>query len=300
MKYMAIKKSIVALFGILALLATSCINDDLAECAKLTLRVNNHLGEDITGSGVASTVSLFIYDENMKHIDTRQLDADFIKSKQTIELNYPNGSKLNIVAWGNLYGNQTVTEAKKIDDLKVLLKSSNDLAQSPDSLFYGMKDVVVLGNGVAGGDQVIEINPKTGNIEMETIGLDEYLGKTKGLKSSKSFNFYMDRTLSGFDYKGSLIGDSVYYNPDYVDSGRNGYDIITAKKDNVVSGENLTFRLNLGNGEEIAVTEDEDGLPFQTTPFNLTRAVFEFNKDGFVGVRVTVTPWGIVDDEHEF
>ena len=299
MRYIGIKKGLVVMLGLLAFLATSCINENLDECAKLTLRVNNHLGEDITGSGVASTVSLFIYDENMKHLETRQLDVDFIKSSQPIELNYPNGHKLNIVAWGNLRGKQTVTEADKLDDLKVMLKSSNSLAQSPDSLFYGSKEVVAFGGGIAGESQQIVINPKIGAIEMETIGLDKYLGKTKGLKSTGEFDFYMDRTLSGFDHKGELTGDSVYYNPDYVNSGKNNYDIITAEKDNVVSGENLTFRLSLG-GEEFSVTKDDDGKPFTTTPFNLTRAQFLFNEDGLISVRVTVTPWGVVDDDHEF
>ncbi|MFQ6927365.1 MAG: FimB/Mfa2 family fimbrial subunit [Parabacteroides merdae] len=119
--------------------------EDLDECYKLTLKVVNHKGDDITALSVVSEAKLFIYDNNSKLLDTRDLNDAFIRGKETIELNYPESSKLHLIAWGNLKGHQDVNEATKAEDFAVSLKSEGEIAQSPDSIFFGDIDVTVRG-----------------------------------------------------------------------------------------------------------------------------------------------------------
>ena len=197
---------------LLGVLATSCIKDDLDECYKLRLKAENIKGEDVTGLGYVSAASLYIFDENLNYLETRVLDKDFIISHDEIVLdNYPASQKLNIVAWGNvnvLGDKQEVSESKRIEDLKVMLKSQNSLAVLPDSLYFGIQQVQTKASGGITENKEIVVHPKVGSVTIETINL-KYGLRSKGISSVNECDFYLNRTLSGFDYQGEQIGDSV-------------------------------------------------------------------------------------------
>ena len=95
-----------------------------------------------------------------------------------------------------------MNEATKAEDFAVSLKSEGEIAQSPDSIFFGDIDVTVRGNGVAGGNQEIVLEPKTGTVEMRTLNL-QYALTARGLRATDECDFYMDRTLNTIDYKAS-------------------------------------------------------------------------------------------------
>ena len=116
MKSILTKKVLFLALVAVTVFATGCIKEDLDECYKLTLKVVNHKGDDITALSVVSEAKLFIYDNNSKLLDTRDLNDAFIRGKETIELNYPESSKLHLIAWGNLKGHQDVNEATKAED----------------------------------------------------------------------------------------------------------------------------------------------------------------------------------------
>ena len=144
MKSILTKKVLFLALVAVTVFTTGCIKEDLDECYKLTLKVVNHKGDDITALSVVSEAKLFIYDNNSKLLDTRDLNDAFIRGKETIELNYPESSKLHLIAWGNLKGHQDVNEATKVEDFAVSLKSEGEIAQSPDSIFFGDIDVLSL------------------------------------------------------------------------------------------------------------------------------------------------------------
>lgn len=303
MKYLSVIKQSVCLL-LLVFWASSCIKEDLDACYKLTLSVHNAKGDDVTTlkENNVENATIYIFDENQKLLATRTLDKEFIISRKEITLtDYPANSKLHIVAWGNLAGgNQDVANAKELNDLTVMLRRQNELAKSPDKLFYGNKDVELNdASTVVGGNQEIVIRCKVGDITMDTRGL-ENVRRVRNLKSTDEFNFYMDRTLSGFDHAGQLIGDSVYYNPDYQPAVESRNDIETIEPNNVVTGEKLKFRLEMGGKELAMIDTDDTGKPISTTVENNTHVRFTFGEDGTVSVKVKVTPWGTVDDDIEF
>lgn len=298
MKSILTKKALSLALAALAMLTTGCIKEDLDECYKLTLKVVNHKGDDITALSVVSEAKLFIYDANSKLLGTRDLNDAFIRGRETIELNYPESSKLHLIAWGNLKGNQDVSDATKAEDLTVSLRNDEmQIAQSPDSLFFGDIDVTVRGNGVAGENQEIVLEPKTGTVEMRTLNL-QYALKTRGLRATDECDFYMDRTLNTMDYKGELTGDSVYYNPD---ADWKGSEWETTAPQSLYLGQNMTGSIQVGN-ERYEVKEGtfDDGTtgPIEIHPFQRTLVLFEWGEDGaFLGAKIKVTPWGVVDDD---
>lgn len=285
------------------ILAAGCIKEELDACYKLRLKVERK-GNDITSSGYVSNASLYIFDEKLNYLETRRLDKDFIVARKVIELPYPENRKLNIVAWGNeTNGRQDITEAERIEEFKVMLKSQNGLAQTPDSLYYGIKQVVTKAGGIADADAEIVIRPKVGTFKVQTSGL-EYKLRSLGMKAAGEMDFNMDRTLSGFDYQGKLIGDSVYYVP------RSGWndsqkEWITPEEETMCAGENLKVKLNMGDLTLGTATEAIDSQTGEIGPIKcregeLTEVIIEFAPDGSLSARMRITPWGAVRDSIKF
>ena len=287
----------------LCVLVTGCVNEDLEECYKLRLRAENIKGEDVTGLGYVSAASLYIFDENQNYLETRVLDKDFIISHDEIVLdNYPANRKLNIVAWGNvnvLGDKQEVSESKRIEELKVMLKSQNSLAVLPDSLYFGIQQVQTKASGGITENKEIVVHPKVGSVTIETRNL-EYGLRSKGISSVKECDFYLNRTLSGFDFQGEQIGDSVYYNPASVASDEKIGEWETPNLQTACPGDSLGVSLDINGINLGSATLDQDNKPIATKAGENTHIVLEFAEDGTLSARVQVRPWGEVNDHIEF
>lgn len=305
-----IKQSLLLVAAVLAAMLTGCIKDDLAECSKLTLKVEGLNGTDImdiTSLGLVEDATLYIFDENRKLLETRNLSKDFILAKEVIKLdNYPDNTKLHIVAWGNLKGgNQSVTDPKQLDDLKVQLKSSEDgFAQSSDSLYFGTKEVTSLGSGIVGGDGQVVIRLKTGTYTIKTLGLNNAL-KSYGLKSAADFDFYINRTLDTHDNSGALTGDSVAYHPEgtydtaqeWLTTGVIDKAMFGGKQ-NSFAGEDLGISITSKDGRvNKTVYVDDNGDPFEIPEGGRLDVLLLFGEDGTISAKMRITPWGVVEED---
>ena len=297
-----IRQLLFPAFCLLGLFATSCIHEDLDECYTLRLRAENIKGEDVTGLGYVSAASLYIFDENLNYLETRVLDKDFIISHDEIVLdNYPASQKLNIVAWGNvnvLGDKQEVSESKRIEDLKVMLKSQNSLAVMPDSLYYGTQQVQTKAGGITENKEIV-VHPKVGSVTIETINLEVGLRKN-GIATVNDCDFYLDRTLSGFDYQGEQIGDSVYYNPASVPNEENAGQWKTPNLQTACPGSGMEVSLSVNGVQLGSAVVDEKGDAIATYAGQNTHIALEFAEDGTLSARVQVRPWGEVNDHIEF
>lgn len=296
------KKALSLVLLAVTMLTAGCIKDDLDECSKLTLKVVNYQNDDITPLGDVKDVSLYVFDENKTLLETVQLDKDFIVNRKEILLNYPEGTKLTLVAYGNLSGgNQEVKTGTKAEDLLVSVKKTDDgQAFSPDSIFYGNKEVVTFGvGGYVGGNQEIVIHPRTGTVTMRTVNLPK--APLSGLKAGEdvTYQFQVDRLKESLDYSGTQAGSTVHYNPDgELDNSR---EWITPDRTNMYDNENLEGSIYY-NGQLLQSVEDgvyEDGTrgPITVQAQRNTLIQLEWGDDGaFLGAKIKVTPWGVVDD----
>lgn len=303
MKSILLTKKVLSL-ALLAIvvLATGCIKDDLAECSKLTLKVLNFQDDDITPLGDVKDAALYVFDENHKYLETVQLDDDFIKNRKDIILNYPEGTKLMLVAYGNLAGGkQDIKIGTKAEDLFVSLKADEGLAQSPDSLFYGNKTVETAGaGGYAGGNQEIIIRPRTGTITLSTKNLSKGLA-VKGLKASanSTYMFQVDDMVQSLDYTGTQTGDTVFYQPD---GQLQQQEWATVKETMMYDDQNLSGTIYVDGKPFQRVTKatyrDLTEGPINIQVQNNVHVQFEWGEDGaFLGAKIKVTPWGVVDDD---
>lgn len=308
-----VKKALLAALVALAVLATGCIKEDLDACSKLTIRVENAAGEDITNQGEVAGATLYIFDANKNFLEKRQVDKAFILTHTEIKLdNYPDNTKLYIVGWANMTGdNQEIADAKRLEELSLSLKKADGYAQSPDSLYYGNREVTTFGSGILGGDGVIPVRHKTATISVKTSGLPTAL-RSFGLKSSSDLDFYMNRTLDTYNYSGKLTGDSVSYNPagQYDTSGEwqtKGPEDINSKggKQNSFAGEKLSFTIQSKDGRINETVYEalniETGViePFRSDEGGRVDVLIEFI-DGAISAKMRISPWGVVDDSIQF
>ena len=294
------KKLLLLAMVLLGISTTGCIKEDLDECYTLKLKVENIKGDDITESGWMESTNLYIFDENLNYLETRSLDKNFIRSRNEIVLDgYTADRSLRIVAWGNVNAlgeNQTVSEAQKIEDLKVMLKSDNGLAVNPDSLYYGSEQVLTKAGGVSKATEIV-IRPKIGTVTIETRGLQEQLAK-RGLRSAGSADcdFFLNNTMNGFDYRGEQIGDDVYYNP----AGtwdEAGSEWVTPTMQTACPGEDMTVSISVNGVSLGSANVDENGDPIYTTAGENTHLILEWDEGGTLSVRAIVRPWGVVEED---
>lgn len=283
-----------------ALVLTGCIQENLAACYKLTLKAENAKGEDVTGLALADA-SLYVFDEDYTYLETVRLTQQQIRNREEIRLIYPEDRNLHVVAWGNLSGeNQTVTESKLIEDLKVMLKSRDGLAQTPDDLFYGNRLVLTKAGGGIYEDDTIVVRPKLSQVNIVTENIKYALNKNFPSKPNEDIDcdYFVNRTLSGFDYQGQLTGDSVFYSPD---AGWDDNKEYFAPNYRMCSGDSLGVELTAENLTLATATHDDDGKPLKAPEAGILYVVLRFAENGsLLSVRQTVRPWGTVDDHIEF
>lgn len=307
------KKALFVALVILAVLTTGCIKEDLDACSKLTIRVENAAGDDITNLGEVVGATLYIFDANKNFLEKRQVDKAFILTHTEIKLdNYPDNTKLYIVGWANMVGdNQDITEAKRLEELSLSLKKSDGYAQSPDSLYYGNKEVTTFGSGIVGGDGEIPVRHKTATISVKTSGLPSAL-RSFGLKSSNDLNFYMNRTLDTYSYSGTLTGDSVAYNPTGQYDTLGEWQTVGSEDkhskggmQNAFAGEKLSFTIVSKDGRinetiyEAMNMETGAMEPFRSDEGGRVDILIEF-VDGSISAKMRISPWGVVDDSIQF
>ena len=315
MKHISLlKQSLLLAAAAFTAMLTGCINEDLGECSKLTIQVQNAAGEDITNLGMVEGATLYFFDSSNNLVEKRIVDKNFILNHTIVDLsNYNDNTKLHIVAWANMKGdNQTITDPKSLTDLSLSLKSANGYALSPDSLYFGNKDVISRGSGVVVSntktDRYIPVKIKTGSLSIKTSGLQNAV-RFYGLKSATDFNYYMTRTLNTYDYAGTQTGENVSYNPagEYDASYEwetQGVQDQYSKggKQNVFAGTNLGVNLKSTTGSLNAqVTEAlnvETGKmePLKVNEGGRLDVLIEFGVDGTISAKMRITPWGVVND----
>lgn len=307
-----IKRNLILAFGAFVFLGTGCIKESLDPCYKLYLRAENVRGDDITVLGQVRDVSLYVFDENENYLETRALDKNFITTRQEIVLtNYPADKKLHLVAWGNLGDktNQQITEPKTLNDLKLMLKSNNGIAQSPDSLYYGSKEVLATGGGVSQNDTLV-VRIKTGTITIKTEGVQNIT------KSPDELGFAMDNTLDTYDAAGEQTGSEVSYQPgsmydasisEWRTTGEVSAETVgkAGGMQNVFPGDDLTFTLSRNGSDLMKVNKllnVETGV--EETPSvpagGRLDIIFKFADDGTISARMRVSPWGVVNEDIDF
>lgn len=120
-------------------LLSSCLSEDLSDCPRpfqLTIKALDADQVDVTDTGVAGQVVLFVFDENGQIFRTITLTADEVKQHKPIDIQmeFPGHKSLKFVDWSNLDNKvdySQITSVKQLTDLYVKLNSQNGTANRP-------------------------------------------------------------------------------------------------------------------------------------------------------------------------
>lgn len=303
------KQTVLALCLLALMTSAGCsIFEDLDACKyyRLVVKVVNKNGEDITAAGDVQNASLYIFDENKKFLEKKEVGLDAIKNRQPIELDYLADRDLEVVAFGNETNQEvpSLSVGDPIEKLSVKVKQQGDYAVFPDVIFNGLKAVSTkaAGDGETFLHEVV-IQQKVGRVQAITEGLANYLKKqkTRADINPDDYSFYVNRTPNTLNYQGEATGDQVVYDPDAGIEQSTG-ELATAYN-TILPAQNFSVDLDLPNGEKITVTEAEDKEDGIMKPLTVAAneekvVVFRFDDNGtFIGASMSVRPWGTGDDQ---
>lgn len=287
-------------------LMSSCLKEDLSDCPRpfqLTIKALDADQVDITDSGEAGQVLLFVFNENGQIDRTITVSADDVKQRKPIDIQmeFPGHKSLKFVAWSNLDDKvdySQVSTVKQLTDLYVKLKSQNTtlatatVAQSPGDLFYGTLDVPVEYGGTEyGQSHTIVINRKTASVVITARNLPPG-------EDPSSYSFVLRESHDTYNENGELGGTMVSYKP-AISQNEAGHFVTPIFLTFPTIG-NKSYVLEVyKNGELIhTFTQGSDGKEFIPVVGRLLNIIIDF-KVG-ISIKVVITPWGVVHQEVEY
>lgn len=291
------KRLFLSLFAI-ALFGASCIKEDMGDCKYYTLKlvVQNLKGDDITENTPVADATIFIFDQEGKFLEEVKMDEKSIKSRKTIELNYPAASKLQIVAWGGIAGEkQNVPVIENISDLEITLKKESigfedEIAQSPDNLYHGTQTIATRASEGTTVENTVVIRQKVGSYIVTGSGFNTAATKASG----DNYEFYVRRTPSGINAQGISIGDSVSYKPEpNIIAGA-----FTTQEANLLPSDKISLDV-YKNGEFYRNVDKGDGGAFRVGPGDQANIVVILGQDGEITAKFSIRPWGEANQDEE-
>lgn len=298
MQYSKFRNSLGVLVTVLvtAFVAAGCIKEDLTGCyePKFTLQVRafDADGKEV-GSETVKDVTLYIFDENKKFIDSRQVTL-----WESVILDYPDHDTLTLVAWGNCkQGHQTMPALQKGDYLETAFVSLIQPqarkislipeAGSPDDLFHGIVNITT---DDASGKQ-LDIRRKTSGVVITTRYLKEYVGTTEG-----EFSYSLRKSSDKLDFYGKPNGMDISYCPD---ASFNGTDDFVSSIFNILPTD-ADIKIDIFHQDVLQTTivSDNQGRPIRAVEGRLLNVFINFK--GNISVSVSVTRWGEKEIWKEF
>lgn len=270
----------------ISVLTPGCIREDLSGCTSefnLNIVAVNATGEDITETGEAGTVEVFVFDFNREFTENAVLPPAAVQRHIPYKYLYQHTADLWFVGWSNLNGAQDVTlpvEGSPKEDALIRLRRDGDgYAISPDDLFFGLKPFNI-NPRITSADLVIA--RKTALMYLTVIGLNPSFGNR--------YTFIVSGAEDDtFDFAGNLRGSPVDYRQrGEFDTSNGSFHTFSAFR---------VFPLRAGVGFTIsiyrdglliaAVDADQDGNPIVPRVGETINVLIDLAAQLSVNVRVT-------------
>ena len=254
--------------------------------------------KEITGTGVVRDVVLYVFDNNGAYL------GKITGTENTpVPLNYPEGSNIHIVGWGNSGGGNEVmpnlSAGSSVDDASVKLNNTKadnpeTNVSSPDDLFWGYANVSLVTPQGATGEirHDLSVKRKAASMNISIKGLQGWANTT-----DTDFSVVVHGSRNKIDFAGNNTGDPAAYKPVL---NLNGNGIFTTGIFNTFPSSDIVVSIDIYKGTEkiYTVAADKDGKPFVLTDGRLLNVYIDFTGTG--NVSFTVTEWGKIDINQEF
>jgi hypothetical protein len=315
---------------VVLLLLTGCLKDDNTDCPRpfqVTVRALDADRRDITASGEAEQVILFVFDQDKQLIDAYELNTAHVTNKRPVDIVFEYGAVPEYVifdAWANLddcvhfcnpsdvsQRNDMYVKLKKDDGLLALAayqrametrRGDRTAVDSPGDIFNGTLERVEIeyGGNEYGKSYVVDILRKTAAVHIRTINLENFNNNRKG-----SYRYEVHGAVDGLDYSGEFTGNLIKHLPDsHFDSNKhfvtNGTfrKFVSEQKSPAHQNEDVLIDIYFEDELIYTVDQDADGNPFAPVAGRTLNIIIELSNDmAKIDVRTVVTPWKVVWEE---
>lgn len=241
---------------------SSCVFEDTESCdteiaiKKTTLSVSvfNAAGQNITTTGVAGDVHLFVFDDNQKFVDEIIVKSIEIQNNTPITIGYKDVTNYWVVAWGNLNSKQKVTQLTKgmsiEEGLVQLEKNVEGYAINPDDLFWGIQfcpsSQTKAGVDTKTENITLEMRRMTARMAITVIGLNPQLNDYRFIISGSNEDTYT--------FNGNLVGSPIAYKEDGMfDPNSNFVSLLPFSMFPLTEGDYNTISIYQGNNLIVSV-----------------------------------------------
>jgi hypothetical protein len=190
-------------------LTSSCIKDDLSNCGvSLRVKAINASGNDITATGQAGTVILYIFDNNKHFVEEKKISKQDVQNNIPVEFRGKSFTNYWVVVWSNLEDKQQVTDLKQgmlMKEALVQLKENAEAyAINPDDLFHGFSQITTSIQSQTAINNEVVISRKTALLNIVVRGLK--------LDQSDKYHFKINgASQNAYDFEGKLRGEGIEY-----------------------------------------------------------------------------------------
>lgn len=280
---------------LLLVFLSGCIREGLIPCeGYIHIRiVDQATGEDITETGEAGEVSLFIFDEEQKYMSTLSVRQEDVITRTPVVLPYPAPSGYMIAGWANIRENEQfsgLTPGARPDEIRIeLLSEIEPFVSPPDNLFFGSMQLEQVTSFPF--HQEIVLFRKNARMHITARGFFESI-------DPEEFYFVVEMNHNGYTSDGQPIakaadmriegtfqadGDFVTPSDLQLIHSSGPEDVVTVK----------LYRRNPAGSDLLlaSATHDINGNPIAPAAGETTNVLLTL-KGTSLEVHVIVTPWG--------
>ncbi|TWV14422.1 hypothetical protein FQ707_04555 [Bacteroidaceae bacterium HV4-6-C5C] len=265
-----------------------CSHDKDEDVVEYSLNVSavDPQGNDVTASGVISTIDLFLFDENgFVRVLPRGSSTGFL-------FNVSKSSKYTLVAWANLKGDSlklpqlivgTSLESARID----LLQSSSGHDIPVTDLFYSRLDILSASTkSVKSNTLRLVMERIVAGISVDVIHAAKHFGITDG-----NLRVVVRGTSRSLNFLGEPSADEASFTPTMNRVGDE--DEWFAPLFRVFpAGADKQVYIDLYHGDTLllTVTRDDEGNPLRAVSGKETHITVDFG-DAWLHVSMSIVPW---------
>ena len=266
-----------------------CTKEDLSQCPTFShefiVRAYDIDGNNISQSDDVKEITVYVFDEQDNFLALHQAEIE-----RNIKLSYPDNGKLYIVVLGNSANDKQKVPILNIGDkletahilliMNAQVKLMSQIANSPDDLFKGRKEVVKCKSNTP---QEIAIHRKVGSVVITTKGIKEYANTT-----SDDFHYVLRSGKSRINFMGQTLGDDVHHKP----KSKFNNGLFESSIFNILPPTDSNIMVDIYNGASLVATieKDANGNPLIVNKGELLNIYANFIGD--IDVSIEVTPWG--------
>lgn len=281
----------------LALLLHGCVREQTDACVEyeLSVRAVTPSGEDVTTSGMITSVDLYLFDEDgFVRVIPKSSSSDFLFGAEK-------DKALTLVAWGNLKEDSlklpSLEVGTSLQDAKIeLLQAATGYDLTVTDLFYCYRELSAetTTRGIQSDTVNLVMERISAALEVRVSHAREYFGGTEG-----ELSIVVRGAGSVLNFLGESSGEEAGYAPSM--TATEGEDEWVAPLFRIFpTGDEQTISVELyRDNEKIStITTDDEGNSLKALPGKETYITVDF-RYAQMSVGVSVLAWGSIWQQTE-